>query len=595
MKFFDNATGFFIADPSVNPLKNANPSRKEIDESLKGYILSASGWRAVFAESKDEEDRTSSVSPADRVITATIARAFVKYLNRVRPRVLLGCDARPTGEMLCDIVARILIALGCEVTNLYISSAPEIMAYSNAGFDAFFYISASHNPIGHNGFKFGYRGGVCNKEEVDSVIPVFMEMIHSEDAAAVARDLSANMDTDAYMEVLMKHDAAKTAAFDYYKAFVMRIATANKLFSIPFGIVAEMNGSARSAFVDIPYLNRMGAKVWAVNAYPRQIAHAIVPEGENLELCRKTLETLHENDPDYILGYVPDNDGDRGNFVYTRSDGKAYILHAQDVFALVSTIDLAHQVMTGDSSPAIIVNGTTSYRVDDIAARLGVKVFKSDVGEANVVTLADRVRRAGNQVHVCGEGSNGGIITHPARVRDPMNSIMSIAKLYSIPGLYNFLLGKLGVKRTKTVSLEAIVDALPKYTTTPAFSKDAVLRIRCADFDALKLAYEELFLSEVESHMTDGIVRWEARQYEGTEETFGFGPEYRKKKSTGGYKIVFYDKNDDFVAYIWLSKSKTEPVMRVMADVKGVNPELHDKLLSWQRTLVQRADEKIGN
>lgn len=595
MRFYDNSTGFFIADPTVNPLKDAYPTIKEIEESLKGYILSASGWRAVFAESKDEEDRTTRISNADKIITATVARAFVKYLNITRPRIVLGCDARPTGEVLCDIIARIFIALGCEVTNLYIASAPEIMAYSNAGFDAFFYISASHNPIGHNGFKFGYRGGVCTKDEVDEVIEIFMDMVHDEDVAPVARDLSAGMDVDAYMAVLMKHDAAKTAAFDYYRAFVLRIATANKLFSIPFGIVAEMNGSARSAFVDIPYLNKMGAKVWAVNAYPRQIAHAIVPEGENLELCRKTLEEMHAQDPDYILGYVPDNDGDRGNFVYTRSDGKAYILHAQDVFALVATIDLAHQAMTGDPSPAIAVNGPTSARIDDVASRLGVKVFRADVGEANVVTLAEKIRKEGYQVHVCGEGSNGGIITHPARVRDPMNSIMSIAKLYSIPGLYVYLLDKLGVKRTKNVSLEAIIDALPKYTTTPAFSPDAVLRIRNKDFDALKLKYEELFEKEVSEHMTDGIARWEARQIEGIEEQVGFGPKFRRKNSTGGYKIVFYDKNDNFIAYMWLSKSKTEPVMRVMADVKGQDNPLHDKLLSWQRSLVERADAAISH
>ena len=593
MKFYDKSTGFFIADPTVDPLKGAYPTVKEIEKSLEGYILSASGWRAVFAESKKDEDNTTRITAADKVITATVVRAFVQWLNLPRPRVLIGCDARPTGEVLCDIVARTFIALGCDVSNLYIASAPEIMAYSNTGYDAFFYISASHNPIGHNGFKFGYNGGVCNKDEIDEILPIFRELIDNENVAAVARDLSANMDQDSYLEVLMQHDETKQSAFEYYKGFVKRIATAHKLFNIPFGIVAEMNGSARSAFVDIPYLNQMGAKVWAVNAYPRQIAHAIVPEGENLELCRKTLEEMHAKDPDYIIGYVPDNDGDRGNFCYTRSDGKAYILNAQEVFALVATIDLAHQTMTGDKNPAIVVNGPTSSLIDDVAKRLGgVTVFRSDVGEANVVMLSEIKRKEGYQVHVCGEGSNGGIITHPARVRDPMNSIMSIAKLYSVPGLYEYLLEKLGVENPGKISLEAIIDALPKYTVTPAFSKDAVLRIKCPDFDAFKLAYEELLQKEIGNFIgKDGFASWEARQIEGLVEQVGVGPEFRNHPSTGGYKVVFYDENGEYLAYIWLSKSKTEPVMRVMADVKGDNQKLHDKLLKFQRSLVLRACE----
>ena len=594
MKFFDYTTGFFIASPEKDPLENATPTREEIDSSLSGYILSASGWRAVFSQSKDEEDRSPNVSGADRIITATVVRAFVEWINKSRPRILLGCDARPTGEVLSDICARMFIALGCEVTHLYISSAPEVMAYSNAGFDAFFYISASHNPIAHNGFKFGYNGGVCNKAEVDEVIPIFMDMMKRDDVVEIAKSLSANMDQDLYSEILIAHRRAKEEAFEFYRNFSLRIATAHRLFAIPFGIVAELNGSARSAFVDIPYLNRMGAKVWAVNAFPRQIAHAIVPEGENLELCRQTLEDVHKKDPAYILGYVPDNDGDRGNFVYMRSDGHAHILHAQEVFALVATIDLAHQVMVGDNAPAIAVNGPTSSRIDEVAKLLGAKVFRTDVGEANVVTLADKLRGEGYQVHVCGEGSNGGIITHPARVRDPMNSIMSVAKLYSIDGLYDFLLKKLGCKNPGVVSLETIIDALPVYTTTPAFSKDAVLRIKCPSFDNLKLVYERILQEEAPKYLTGRLYSYEVRQIEGIEEQIGIGPEHRRKNSQGGYKVIFYDENGDFAAYIWLSKSKTEPVMRVMADVKGDDIALHDKLLAWQTSMVLRADEEIS-
>lgn len=74
MKYFDRLTGFFIADPSVDPLEKVSVSPEEVQSTIKKYILSASGWRAVLAESGDEEDIRKDVSPADKIIASTIAR-----------------------------------------------------------------------------------------------------------------------------------------------------------------------------------------------------------------------------------------------------------------------------------------------------------------------------------------------------------------------------------------------------------------------------------------------------------------------------------------------------------------------------------------
>ena len=50
-----------------------------------------------------------------------------------------------------------------QVKHLFISAAPELMAYSavNESVDGFIYITASHNPVGHNGLKFANRIGVA--------------------------------------------------------------------------------------------------------------------------------------------------------------------------------------------------------------------------------------------------------------------------------------------------------------------------------------------------------------------------------------------------------------------------------------------------
>lgn len=589
MKKYDEL-GFLIANTKNDPLSTANPTKEEIEQALEGYILSSSGWRTVFSESKNEEDRLDKVSPADMIITATVARAFFSYLGKENPIIVVGRDARPTGRVLQDIILRIFISLGAKVHLLSISSAPEIMCYKKNESDAFFYISASHNPIAHNGFKFGSDGGVYGKETVDRIAHILKTMLSEKSAIEDAKGISRELDEREYIKVLNNHEKEKKSSVANYRRFVLNTAYAKASFTIPFGIVADFNGSARSTSGDMAFLSSLGAKTWCVNERPGQIDHKIVPEGENLELCEKTLEKANKLDKDFILGYMPDNDGDRGNFVYIKGQGRAEIVNAQDVFALISAIDMAHQIIRKEKSPAIAVNGPTSYRVDEIASLLGVKVFRSDIGENNVVTLAESARKEGYSVHVCGEGSNGGIITSPAKVRDPMNSIMSIAKLYAIEGLYQLLLSKLGAKYNGTISLKDLIGAIPKYTTTPAFSKDAVLRIKCPDFDKLKLEYEKLLEKEIGSYLTDGIVSYEVRQYEGSKEEIGLGCSHRPTQSQGGYKVILYGEDNSYKASLWFSKSRTEPVMRVLVDVQGDNIQLHDKLLSWQRSLVERAD-----
>ena len=68
-------------------------------------------------------------------------------------------------------------------------------------------------------------------------------------------------------------------------------------------------------------------------------------------------------------------------------------------------------------------------RVERIAARFGVDVHRAEVGEANVVARARELRRDGYLVRFLGEGSNGGNITHPAAVRDPIQTILAVLKL----------------------------------------------------------------------------------------------------------------------------------------------------------------------
>ena len=142
---------------------------------------------------------------------------------------------------------------------------------------------------------------------------------------------------------------------------------------------------------------------------------------------------------------MPDNDGDRGNIVYINDrTGCAEILEAQEVFALSVLSELEFMKQTAAAAQgasaapgaklAVAVNGPTSMRIERIAEAYGVEVFRAEVGEANVVNLAAEKRAEGFEVRILGEGSNGGNITHPATVRDPLNTIFALIKLIAFGG-----------------------------------------------------------------------------------------------------------------------------------------------------------------
>ena len=59
MKYFDTQYNLFIADSDLNPLEQINTTKEKVDSVVSKYIISASGWRTVFALSG--EDRKSVV------------------------------------------------------------------------------------------------------------------------------------------------------------------------------------------------------------------------------------------------------------------------------------------------------------------------------------------------------------------------------------------------------------------------------------------------------------------------------------------------------------------------------------------------------
>ncbi|MGN0906843.1 MAG: hypothetical protein ACI4NM_06825 [Bullifex sp.] len=572
-------------------ISQINTTADRVRQRLDGYILSASGLRAVFAPSGNEEDASRMINDEDKVIVVTIARAFSAFISDEGSSVLLGQDARPTGYSLALLSMKALIALGHNVRYLYITAAPEIMAQSHNA-DYFYYISASHNPVGHNGFKFGRNGGVFSKPEAEKLISILRDMISSDDVVEKAKALLEACPQEKRNECLFRMENEKADALSFYREFVLKTAALPEGFRSNAGIAVDFNGSARAASIDRALLTEMGVKFSAINDTVGMIAHAIVPEGENLIPVKEYLEKLHKEDPSYILGYTPDNDGDRGNFVYMGRDGHGHILQAQEVFALVVTIEVASLALAGKKNIAVSVNGPTSERIDEIAKAFGAKVFRAEVGEANVVNLGEKLINEGYTVKVLGEGSNGGNITKPASVRDPLNTAFTFLKFLSDEKLFTYIMKTLSAS-PKDISIDSLLEALPVYTTTGAFSSLAKMGVKSRDWAGLKARYEALLTETFDNELKPfipGCAGYTVFQTEGITQMEGIGPGFRSAEAKGGLKVRFLDAEGSSLGYMWMRPSGTEPVLRVLVDLKGKNQDLHDRILSYQRSLIERAN-----
>ncbi|MCD1653307.1 phosphoglucomutase [Treponema zuelzerae] len=633
-----------FADSHDSLLSSPLPSYDDVQNAFSPLILSASGWRKPFAESGADEDPSPTIGKANTVLAVHMAAAFAEYLHAKtphrKPRIVVALDSRPTGIQLADAMCRAFIASDIEVHFPSIAAAPEAMAYARS-FDGFAYISASHNPIAHNGVKFGLDdGGVLPGQEVAILIKRFTEACRDPGTVDKANTLLSACPRDALAAVRKESEAEKKACLEAYERFARTVisgrdeeeliqpffelirSSARKLkeSGTPLSVVADFNGSARASSIDKSFMESCGIGFFSINSETGKIAHRIVPEGESLSYCAEELKRLRTagstaEERNTVLGYMPDCDGDRGNIVFWNEEtGEAEILQAQEVFALSVVAELSHlfhqkiiaRVPGSPCEPpaAVVVNDPTSLMIESIAEKFGVSVARAEVGEANVVNLAREYRSKGYIVRILGEGSNGGNITHPAAVRDPLNTLFALLKMLIIrddadgPGLYHLWCAASGQEHLyrENFTLNDIRKSLPSWVTTSVFEADAMLRITTLDHGELKRKFQNVFLREWKAKKDSlaaefEFADWTAISNNGVTETRGIGDFGESGK--GGLKIQFLDRQENPAGYLWMRGSGTEPVFRILADCRGTDVSKERRLLEWLTAMVLEADREI--
>jgi phosphomannomutase len=309
------------------------------------------------------------------LLAADFAQAFGTYVGK--GRVVIGRDTRFTGPMIEHAVACGLLAAGCEVVRLGVQPTPTIQIYiAETGASGGIGITASHNPPEYNALKlFNGEGLFFNHYERTELLDLFHQSDFFEAGNEAIAGLATDLDSPAQRHVqrILKHvDAAKIRARKFRVA-LDGVNGAGSRMSVWF--LTEILGCELHAIHVDP-----------TKAFPREAEPKPETLGELTELVRREK---------CDIGFGQDPDGDR--LAVCKETGE--MLDNDDVLALA--IDAAVSRAPGD----IAVNLTTSNVIDDVAAKHKRRVYRTAVGEANVV---ERMRSV--NALIGGEGSNGGII-----------------------------------------------------------------------------------------------------------------------------------------------------------------------------------------
>lgn len=592
-------------------LKQYSLNMKNFKKAFDEMIFSASGFRKIFAKSKNEDSTENEINNEDKVLIALIIFTIANYFkNESRPYMGLGLDSRPTGNIIAEITMKILITSKEKIKFFGILPITEILAGTKKSKDSkgFIYISASHNPVGYNGIKIGLNdGGVLNSTKTQEIIKQIKNNSQNEKLIKHLINSLNKFDEDKahleyYKKTIKLEKENKNQSYEAYKSLIHEIAYENdinnknieilkkRILKNPIGIIAEMNGSSRINSIDKELIESLGLKIELHNDKIGIFKHNIIPEGKSLNKCKKLLQKKYIKDNSFELGYVPDCDGDRGNLVFIdKVTNTTSIIEAQKIFALVVISELSYLYYTGiKNNIAIVTNDATSLNIEKIANFFNAKVYRVEVGEANLTEMADDLRAQGFIVKISGEGSNGGCIIYPSRVRDPITTLLSIVKLLKMKELYQIWCKLSKNYYKEKYSLKDILNTTNFYSNVIVSSKKANLtNLKIENQEILKSNYENLLIKEIKRNKLFqelSIVDYEIINYEGKIQS-----KIRTGDASGGLKVLL-KTNKEIVATLWMRISKTEPVTRVLSEVIYTKRNILLKLLEFNKRLIKRAN-----
>lgn len=335
-------------------------------------IKSISGIRGTIGGKVDV-----NLTPIDAVKFAAAYGSWLKgQSGKEHVKVVIGRDARISGEMIQNLVQYTLIGLGIDVVNIGLSTTPTVeVAVPLEKADGGIILTASHNPKEWNALKLLNDKG---------------EFVSDQDGKAILRIAQENDFSFATVDHLGKlsHDD-KYIDLHIEEVLALPLVTPEAIQKKKFRVVVDAVNSTGG--IAIPrLLERLGVEVVKLYCEPNgHFPHNPEPLKEHLgDICKRVVEEKAD------FGIVVDPDVDR----------LAFITDQGEMFGEEYTLVACADYVLGKTKGNVVSNLSSSRALRDIAQKHGVTYSAAAVGEVNVVTEMKRVGAI-----IGGEG-NGGII-----------------------------------------------------------------------------------------------------------------------------------------------------------------------------------------
>lgn len=335
-------------------------------------IKSISGIRGTIGGLEN-----NGLTPFDVVKFATAYSFWVKK-NFGTGKIVLGRDARVSGEMVNHLVAGALLGSGMDVLDLGLSTTPTVeMAVPHFNAVGGIILTASHNPKQWNALKL-----LNNKGE-------FISGEQGQEVLEIAENLSSLNFPE--VDELGKYETNSTFADKHIKMILnLPMVDVEAVKNANFKVVVDAVNSSGGIFVP-KLLKAMGVEqIFELNCEPTGLfAHNPEPLPDNLTELSNVVKRENAH-----LGISVDPDVDRLALVC--ENGEMF----GEEYTLVAVADFVLQNKKGST----VSNLSSTMALKDITEKHGCQYFASAVGEVNVV----ETMKANNAV-IGGEG-NGGII-----------------------------------------------------------------------------------------------------------------------------------------------------------------------------------------
>lgn len=339
-------------------------------------IKSISGIRGTIGGKAGE-----GLNPLDIVKFTSAYAAFIRRTTKITTnKIVVGRDARISGEMVKNVVCGTLMGMGFDVVNIGLASTPTTeIAVAMEGACGGIIITASHNPRHWNALKLlNEKGEFLNAEEGNEILRIAeAEEFDYADVDHIGHYSEDNTYNQKHIDMVLKLDLVDAEA----------IRKAN--FKVAFDSINSVGG------IILPMLLRQLGVQTITPLYAE-------PTGDfqhNPEPLEKNLSDIMElmSHGEHDVAFVVDPDVDRLAFIC--EDGTMY----GEEYTLVTVADYVLKHTQGNT----VSNLSSTRALRDVTEKYGAEYNAAAVGEVNVVT-----KMKDTHAVIGGEG-NGGVI-YPA-------------------------------------------------------------------------------------------------------------------------------------------------------------------------------------